>query len=102
MKDHLTLGPTPCGEDCAQVGSDNYFERAKFECVVYREQLIRKFGNPPADARFIVKGFPHDFGTYYEVCILFNDDNQAEVDFAYNVESNLPENWDDAAKLLIK
>lgn len=48
--------------------------------------------------RFIVKSFPHDFGSYYEVCAVFNDNDEASSSWAYNVEAHIPEYWDEIAK----
>jgi hypothetical protein len=56
--------------------------------------LERTFGKPPRGACFGVKSFPHDFGSYYEVVIHFDDDYDEAADFAYEVERNLPETWE--------
>jgi hypothetical protein len=94
-KDWLSLGPTPTGEDCAQVGSDEYLLRTLLECKAYHAQLINQFGEPPANTRFGVKSFPHDFGTYHEVVVYFDDENEESVEYAYRVDANLPEYWTD-------
>lgn len=78
-----TLGPVPYDEACAQVGQPDYRERALEECRRYKAQLERLF----PEARFEIKGFPHDFGTYYEV-VVYGDQN------AY-IEDEAPANWDD-------
>jgi len=95
--DYLTLSETPCGEECAQVGSDNYYPRMRRESRAYIGQLERMFPNMPDGVYFKVKGFPHDMGTYHEVCIIFDDDNAEHVNAAYNVERSLPEKWDSLA-----
>ena len=87
----LNLSSAPVCEDCAQVGSENYSARAKKECRVYREQLIRTFGEPPAGCSLVIKSFPHDFGSYYEVCAKFDPDDEVAADYAYNIENNMPE-----------
>lgn len=99
MRDWIELGPTPAGESCAQVGQNSYAEQARKEGRAYINQLERMFPNPPGSARFALKSFPHDFGTYFEVCVVYNDDSEAEWDFAFEVERNLPEFWDDEAKV---
>lgn len=90
MQDYMELGPTPAAEPCAQVGSDNYDVDAREECGRYKNLLIERFGHPE---RFGIKRFPHDFGSYYEVVVYFDDDDQESLDFAINVEHNIPENW---------
>ena len=110
MREYFEIGTTPAGEDCAQVGKDGYYEAARHEARVFIAQLIRKFGEPPAGAGFMVKGFPHDFGTYYEVCVFYQepdifDDGDADepeerpdYTYALAVENAIPELWDAEAK----
>lgn len=93
-RDYLTLGSTPCGEECAQVGSDNYHARMRRESRAYIKQLERMFPALPDGVYFTTKGFSHDFGTYHEVCVMFDDSDEAQVSAAYDVESSLPEVWD--------
>ena len=100
MTDYLDLGPVPANEDCAQVGSDDYTERARQECRVYIRQLERAF--PQAAEKgvsFRLKSQPHDFGTYYEVFAYFNDENEVAVDEAYRIERSLPGDWDSDAQV---
>jgi hypothetical protein len=98
MKDTMEIGSSPVSEDCAQVGASDYYERAQKECRAFVNQLKRAFGNPPEGARLTVKSFPHDFGTYYEVVVAYDDSNEKAVDYAFNLEGNTPEYWDDEAK----
>lgn len=98
MKDYLTLGPTPCEEDCQQVGTDSYDSvKAREELVRYKEMLISRFPNAPEYSRFGIKSFPHDFGSYSEVVVYFDDSEYAKdsQEYAYFVESNLPSTWND-------
>ncbi len=94
MREYITLGPTPCDEPCAQVGTDDYEERALRECVRYREQLLKTFGPPPEGGRLSVKSFPHDMGSYHELVVWYDSDVEATVDYAFRVENNLPANWE--------
>jgi hypothetical protein len=91
----MNIGSSPADEDCVQVGSDNYAARAKQECLRYIELLRRKFGPEPAGTRLVTKGFPHDFGTYYEVCVVYDDNDRAGLDYALLLEGNSPATWDD-------
>jgi hypothetical protein len=96
--DYLTIGSSPAEENCAQVGADNYGELSRKECNAFVKQLERQFGQPPFGARFAVKSFPHDFGSYKEVCVIYNDDIEEAVEFAFKVENESPAQWDDEAK----
>lgn len=103
MRDYLTLGPTPSDEKCSQVGTDNYVEQSKKECTAYVHQLERLFttaidSKVPEDCYFGIKRFDHDFGSYREVVIYYDSDNEESSNFAFNVENNCPANWDDEAK----
>jgi hypothetical protein len=89
---YLELGPVPADETCAQVGSKNYREVALAECRRYKQLLEAKF----PEGRFAIKGFSHDYGTYHEVVIYYDDDNH---DYVSMVEENLPATWNDSAIL---
>ena len=95
MRDYLTFGSSPVEEDCVQVGAPDYYEKYRDECNRYRQLLLNRFGNPPGSAKLIIKAFEHDFGTYYEVCIAFNDENEEETNYAYMLENNIPARWED-------
>ena len=96
MLDSLSLSPTPAGEECAQLGDPDYSSRARKECRAFINQLIREFGEPPSGVGFRISQNPHDFGTYLDVEVRFRDDDEA-VEYAYNLEANLPEYWDEEA-----
>ena len=98
MRDALDLGQVPSDEPCAQVGADDYADRARPECRAYVHQLVRQFGEPPAGARFRVASNPHDFGSYLSVEIVFDDSDQAAIEYAFNAENNLPAKWDMEAR----
>jgi len=95
MRDCLEISTTPCGEDCAQVGSEDYFEKYRPEAKRYIALLEKIFGNPPEGSGFSIKSFPHDFGTYHEVVVYFDDEYPESLQYAYCVEANLPETWDE-------
>lgn len=97
--DILELASAPVGEECAQLGSDGYYERAKRECTAFIRQLRREFGDEPVGARLYVKSNAHDFGSYYEVACKFDPQYEKAVEYAFKLEANLPENWDEKAKV---
>jgi hypothetical protein len=99
--DELEIGTVPAEEQCQQVGTPNYdASSAKKECRIYKEYLQRLFPIPPTledELYYCIKSSPHDYGNYYEVAIKFNGDNSEAVDFAYKVEANSPQTWDETA-----
>jgi len=98
MRDYLELDTTPIDEPCAQVGSEDYSKNARLECKALAAQLIRVFGEPPAGTSYTVRSNPHDFGTYLELAIRFDDEDEVGSNYAYEVEGNLPQVWDAEAK----
>ncbi len=94
MRDYITIGSTPAEEDCAQVGTDDYYCRMRIEQRAFRRQLLRQFGEPPGNARIRTKSFPHDHGEYHEVVVTFDDQSEEEVEYAMKVEAETPMNWD--------
>ena len=96
---YMEIGPTPCEESCAQVGIENYRIIASKEMDVYINQLNRKFEDI-ADENHIVFGkkwFNHDFGSYGEVVVYYDESDENSVQAAFHIESNLPYNWDEEA-----
>jgi hypothetical protein len=98
MKNFEVVGSSPIGADCVQVerGGD-YLEAMLKECGRYKAMLEKMF--PPAHGcRFSVKTFEHDFGTYAEVVVNYDDSNEAAEEFALNVINNQPETWEGEAQ----
>lgn len=103
MKDYLDIESVPVEEPCAQLGENIYYERSMAECRAYINQLKRKFGTPPGNAYIKIASNPYDQGTYYSLQLIFDDDNEEESEWAYEIEGSLPEIWDEEArKELIK
>lgn len=50
MSQFIDVGSAPWNEECAQLGSDDYHDRAKRECRAYLNQLRRMFGEEPSGA----------------------------------------------------
>ena len=97
--DYIELGPVPAGEPGAQVGTDNYFARSMRECEVFRRMLERALLIPTGlPMRYVVRSHPHDFGTYREVSVRYSSDDPAACNFAFQVESSVPDVWDPVAQ----
>ena len=90
----LYLGSTPPEEACAQVGQPNYREQALKECRAYIRQLARHFGEPPPGTRFALSRETHDFGSYFEVVVWYDPEDETSREFALRVDDNLPARWD--------
>ncbi len=92
-RDYINIGSAPAEEDCAQVGEDNYAEKARRECARFIDLIRKKCGQEPPGARLATKSFPHDFGTYYEVVCYYDDEIPESIDYAYRAESEAPTTW---------
>jgi hypothetical protein len=93
MRQYLEIGPTPCDEPCAQVGQEDYHERARPECVRFIKAIRAVVGVEPEGAALVVKSNPHDFGSYLEVAVRFDEDDEAACNYAYKVEAEAPATW---------
>ena len=98
--DTLYIGSVPCEEDCAQVGLTHDAQTLnRIECKHYIQALRRVYGNEPENTYFAIVGESHDFGTYYEVAVKYNDEDSTACELAYWIEDNLPVTWNDNAIL---
>lgn len=99
-KEFLNIGPTPYQEDCTQAGENT--KDSILECLVYIEQLVRFYGDPPLGCEFFVMRNEHDFGSYYDVNIFYNISSEQEEseneceDYALKVEDGI-DYWDDTS-----
>lgn len=97
-REYLELSCVPADEECQQVGTPNYdSSRAYKECQAFHAQLLRQFGPEPFGAHLGIKSFPHDFGSYYEVVCYYDDRHEESIEYAFNIENNLPTEWDSEA-----
>ncbi|MCA1758697.1 MAG: hypothetical protein LC658_02915 [Bacteroidales bacterium] len=70
--DYLNVG----ANGFAQVGDENYYAKNKIEMKHLLELIRDKFPIPEqldGLCHFAVKSFPHDFGTYHEIVLHFDD-----------------------------
>ena len=100
MRDYLDLAPTPIDEPCAMVEkTGDYLPRMRAECKAFAHQLERTFPEAlEAGCSFRVKSNPHEFGQYLEVQVCFNDNDEHQTHWAFMIENDLPEAWDDQAR----
>lgn len=93
MRDYIELGTTLPEEDCAQVGSSNYWEKATAEAKRFISGIRNYFGEEPMGSMLKIKNFPHDFGTYREVIVYFDEDIPESVEYAFKLEGEMPATW---------
>lgn len=99
MKDVFELGTTvPHEEACSQVGTPNYSELGLMEARVLISQLRRIHGPEPTATRIRTIRCQHDFGTYHDVAVEYDDDSTESVDYMLKIESGIPDSWDEQAR----
>jgi hypothetical protein len=92
MYDQIELGASPTNEPCVQVSDQDYMDAMRQEARKYKALLESMFP-APENGEFRIKSFPHDFGSYLEVCACFDSLDEKAIEWAFNVEENLPEYW---------
>jgi len=95
MRDYITLGTSPVNENCVCVTDKENYMPAMLEEARRFKSLLESLFPTPEDVigYFTIKSFPHDFGTYLEVCAVYDDEEENSANWAYGIEDNLPENW---------
>ena len=91
VREIIELGSSPVEEKCVQVSDKNdYIDEMYKECQRYKKMLESWY----PECCFIIKSNPHDFGVYYEVCVVYHEGDEEELDNALEVEANMPLKWD--------
>ena len=100
MKDYLSIGTVPCNENCTQNDpTGDYAAAQRREALLFAEQIRRHYPEPEG-GYITVKRFPHDFGSYYEACAVFDDEDETATNWAFDVENDALgklQNWDEQA-----
>ena len=101
MRDYLSIGTVPTDEDCTHnEPTGQYATAQRREARLFADQVRRHYPEPDA-GYMTVKSFPHDFGSYYEACAVFDDENEAACNWAYTVEADplgALREWDEVAR----
>jgi len=104
MRDYVNLGTTPFAEECVEV-SDNFDYKVPMrrEAFMLKHQLENEYlSKIPEGVHLKVRGFEHDFGTYYGLVATFDEDDDNAREFAYQIENELPEYWDVGHDIAVK
>lgn len=83
----------------AQVGQDDYYDKLKIEKAVVNLHIEKEYPIPEElkdICYFKWKSFPHDFGTYHELCLIYN--NRIVDEWEENDDPRAQQFWDFANK----
>ena len=91
----LSIGSSPYDEECVMVESGrNYLPAMRTEAERFIAMLQKRFANF-SRIRFFVQRNNHDFGTYLDVAVRFDDNDEQAGNEAYFAESHIPGTWSD-------
>jgi hypothetical protein len=74
----------------------NIYSRMEARALI--NQLHRVVGEGPEGTRLTIISCPHDFGTYLDVAVVFDDEREDHVEWMLKVESRIPSRWDKEAR----
>jgi len=88
---------TPTDEPCVMVtDAKPYMEDMRKEALRYREMLTKRFPTAVEEGViFAIKTNRHDFGSYINIDICYDESNERQFQWALFIESHLPEKWDE-------
>ncbi len=80
------------------MGAEDYPEASRRECRAFVNQLRRHFGEEPEGAQLKIRRQAHDFGSYLEVVVEYDTEMPASIEYAFEVDTKTPGEWDDIAR----
>lgn len=101
MKNYVELGSAPYDETGAQVGQEGYFEQVKKELREFKRMMEVIWPAVNERCWYQVKGFEHDFGKYYELVAVFENDGTESSEWAFMAEKKVPGEWDEKARVIL-
>jgi hypothetical protein len=94
---YLAIGASPFNEEAYDAPANPELDRQV--CWIFRAQLERAFPIPDGlPVRYRVATNQHDFGSYREVEVGYDEKDAEAAAYAYHVEANTPSAWDQEAR----
>lgn len=98
MRDTFELATTvPHDEPCSQVGTAGYDKNSRLEAQALKNLLLRTLPPPPEGTGIRIIQCPHDFGSYLDLSVVYDDDDEESVEWMLKAECAVPGNWDEEA-----
>lgn len=98
METYELATTVPHGEDCMQLGAENYDKFSNLEADTLIDQIIRQLGQPPEGTYFKKIKCPHDFGTYLDIALVYDENDETSEAYFLYVDQNMPEYWDNISE----
>lgn len=104
MVDYIDFGSVPSNEGGSLATDVDFHDINLHECNVFKKQLERLAESrniPVGESKLVIKSLQCESGTYRIVSVKFNRQDRDGSKFASWLEANLPQQWDNAAKIEI-
>jgi len=90
MKDYLFIDTTPTEEQCAQVSEEDYHAKARAEAKRMLSQIDKHYPLPnDATMGYTTIAIErHDFGAYFQIKIVFDDECEHSTNWAFSIEGD--------------
>jgi hypothetical protein len=90
MKDYLYIDTTPSEETCTQVGDPDYYGKARAEARRMIAQIDKHYPLPENATMgyTTIATEHHDFGSYYQIKIIFDDECESSTNWAFAIEGD--------------
>jgi hypothetical protein len=90
----IALGAVPARESAAQVGEVGYADRAFVECQRYVALLRDAIGPEPEGARLHIRPSEPDLGSYLEVVVAYEEEDNVARAYAIRCDREAPTRWE--------
>lgn len=90
----IPLGAVPVRESATQVGELGYAQRALLECRRYMTLLRDVIGPEPDGARLRIRRSGPGFGSYLDVVVEYDNDNNVARAYAIRCDREAPTRWE--------
>lgn len=90
MKQYFELDPCPVEEDGAQVGHGTWLQLAA-EARRFKLQILAAYPPVNEHCRVSIHWNQHDFGSYPEIRIWWDDSDEPSMEWAFKIEEDAEE-----------
>ena len=90
----IPLGAVPARESAVRVGEPGYAERALAECQRYVTIVRDAIGSEPDGAQLRIRRSGPDAGSYLEVVVEYDDENNVARAYAIRCDREAPTSWE--------
>jgi hypothetical protein len=97
--EQLELGSATFNEECVQISDPTYRVSAIWVCRHFIQAIRTCLEMEPDRAQLVFKAFLHDLGSYYEVVVKYDPEDEVPVEYAFKCEGKVFTTWDKMARI---